>query len=78
MWKFYDKEKGYLLHTGEYLEGHKQGDWKFYYPSGNVKVHNLYVNGMRTGIAIAYDEKGNEIEKALYENNVKIKDLPLE
>ena len=75
--KFYERISGLLSHTGEYKNGIKEGNWKFYYPSGKLKVHNLYSNGSRNGIAIAYNEKGAIIEKAEYQNNVKIKDLPL-
>lgn len=63
--KFYSSE-GYLLSVTEKKNNISNGKREIYYPNGNLKFVDYYVNGEREGEFISYDENGNVIKKEMY------------
>lgn len=54
-------------------EGLKQGDWKEFYPDGNVRVEKTYRDDMLHGYYKEYDMKGNLTLTMLYDNGAVVK-----
>ena len=47
----------------------------YYYNNEKIKVEHQYLNGLRNGIGIAYNTKGEVVEKALYKDDLIVKNL---
>lgn len=78
--KEYD-EDGKLIATSKWIEGEKQEDAvelvrlevaKDYYPDGSVKTMQTYRNGVAQGVRRDYDQEGNIVSGALYQDGEKV------
>lgn len=56
--------KGIVLKNGEY-----EGDWEYYYKSGEIQAKGKYVNGVREGKWIYYYENGKKEQEGKYKKN---------
>ncbi|NCA84862.1 MAG: toxin-antitoxin system YwqK family antitoxin [Clostridia bacterium] len=77
--KSYDKN-GKLLQTSKWVNGVQQENVaelaqlevaRDYYPNGQVAIVQTYKNGVLQGVRRQYDEQGNLVSGAYYENGVK-------
>jgi antitoxin component YwqK of YwqJK toxin-antitoxin module len=57
-WRYYVEEDGTLQSEGDFSDGKKNGEWKFYYPSGKIGSSGFYENDESTGKWIYYFEDG--------------------
>ena len=57
--------EGILLNDGAY-----DGEWQFYYLSGQVMSKGLYVNGLKNGIWTYYYENGRQQQLGKYKNEI--------
>ncbi|HEX3008687.1 MAG TPA: hypothetical protein VHO90_13835 [Bacteroidales bacterium] len=55
-----------LICSGNFNYGLKEGEWKEWYPGGNIKTLTKFHNGMIHGEYFSYDEKGKLISKETY------------
>jgi uncharacterized protein len=53
--------------------GLKQGDWKDFYPTGNIKSEKTFRDDLLHGYYKEYDMKGNLVLTMLYENGAIVK-----
>jgi antitoxin component YwqK of YwqJK toxin-antitoxin module len=53
--------------------GLKQGDWKEFYPNGNIKSEKTFKDDLLHGYYKEYDIKGNLVLTMLYENGAIVK-----
>jgi uncharacterized protein len=53
--------------------GLKQGDWKEFYPNGNIRVEKTFKDNMLHGYYKEYDVKGNLSLTMLYDNGAIVK-----
>lgn len=53
--------------------GMKQGDWKEFYPGGNIKSEKTFKDDLLHGYFKEYDPKGNLVLTMLYENGAIVK-----
>lgn len=54
--------------------GYKQGNWKFFWPNGNLQMEVSYLNNKKHGFLKRYDENGNFLSVEKYENDELIAD----
>ncbi|MCQ2286761.1 MAG: hypothetical protein MJZ76_07790 [Bacteroidales bacterium] len=54
--------------------GLKQGNWKFFWPNGNLKQEGTFLNDKKNGFFKDYDEEGNFLAVYKYENDNLIED----
>ena len=55
---------------GTYLDGRRDGDWKFYDQKGDLSITGNYKNGKRNGVWVEYHEGGEKIHfKQSYEDD---------
>ncbi|MDR2979101.1 MAG: hypothetical protein LBV02_01465, partial [Bacteroidales bacterium] len=54
--------------------GYKQGNWKFFWDNGNLRLEGSYRNDKKHGFFKYYDEEGNFVSIEKYENNGLITD----
>ena len=54
--------------------GYKQGNWKFFWPNGNLQLEGTFVNDKRHGYFKEYDEDGNFLSVQKYENDYLVAD----
>ncbi|MDP4952358.1 MAG: hypothetical protein NWQ53_01830 [Flavobacteriales bacterium] len=47
-------------------EGRRQGDWKIYYPTGEIQAEGAYVDGLREGPWVFYHAEGKIAQKGAY------------
>lgn len=83
-WKEYNstlRRPGYtdaaLVQEGRYADSKKKGQWKEYYPNGNVKNKITYENNRPNGYAIMYHDNGKISEEGLWQNNRWVGDYKL-
>ncbi len=81
----YEGEK--LMLEGALADGIMNGNWKFYYPTGNVQIEGNYTNGIETGmwksyfgkdrlkVCKYYNAKGYMLMRKEYFDNGKIKNF---
>lgn len=67
-WKFYDDDFGYLLSTGVFKNGKKEGLWTYYHPNGLVKDKVEFKNDTENGIYESYNALGNLVFKTVAKN----------
>jgi antitoxin component YwqK of YwqJK toxin-antitoxin module len=67
-------DNGYLKLVGTYLDGKKDGDWKFYDNYGDLCVTGKYKNGKRDGIWVEYHGYNQKIHFKLSYQDGKIID----
>jgi len=68
-WEYYHSN-GNLKSKGLYnIEGKQQGKWEFYFFEGTLNGREEWNNGMRTGLDVSYNQKGNVITRANYLND---------
>lgn len=69
-WKYFYPD-GKLEQAGKYTgSGKFTGKWKWFFPSGQLMLEEEYLNGMKDGMHIEYDESGKITEEGEY-----VKDL---
>ena len=51
-------------------EGRRQGDWKLYFPSGELRAEGAYVDGLKEGPWIFYHPEGKVAQKGAYRNDL--------
>lgn len=54
--------------------GYKQGNWKYFWPNGNLQLEGTYVNDKRHGYFKEYDEDGNFLSVQKYDNDYLVAD----
>ena len=54
---------GKTLVDGVYKENNREGTWKFFYQSGDIKTAVSYLNGKKNGKTLIYDKGGTLVEK---------------
>ena len=54
--------------------GYKQGNWKYFWDNGNLKMEGTYVNDKRHGYFKEYDEEGNFLSVEKYDNDYLVAD----
>jgi hypothetical protein len=54
----YRDHGGRPLMEGQMQDGHRQGVWTSYLPSGRVQSRNVYENGVLQGVATVFHENG--------------------
>jgi antitoxin component YwqK of YwqJK toxin-antitoxin module len=62
---------GTLASVGEYVNGEKTGEWKYYLRNGLLKAIGEYSNGKLTGEWKWYRENGNLMQTGAFENEKK-------
>lgn len=56
---------------GDYVDGQRHGSWTIYNQRGLVQGVETYINGMKQGIALEFDETSNQIStKSNYHNGL--------
>lgn len=63
---------GVLLTQGEFKHGLKNGKWKFWYTSGELKVVENWKNGLQHDIQKYYSENGIIVKEIKYKNGVEV------
>ena len=56
--------------------GFKQGNWKYFWDNGNLKMEGTYQNDKKNGFFKNYDENGNFLSVEKYENDKLIENAP--
>jgi len=64
------KVAGNVHKEGDYLDGQKNGSWTEYYGNGVVKSITTYVAGLKQGIEITMDDRGNLLSKKYFHNDM--------
>lgn len=54
--------------------GYKQGNWKYFWPNGNLKMEVTYLNDKINGFLKMYDEDGNFLSVEKYNQGQKVED----
>ena len=62
-WRTFAEEGGTLESEGDYAVGKKNGEWKFYFPSGKASSVGKYENDVPVGIWTYYFEDGKVSSK---------------
>ena len=60
---------GKLEMDGVYKDGKRSGPFLEYFPDGKLQRKISYMDGMRHGPVEVFDEAGDRIQKAFYQNN---------
>ena len=60
------------LEQGELLNGIRQGNWLFYYDSGQLLLKVNYDNGKKNGREITYYENGMILSEGEYKNGKRV------
>ncbi|MQP53527.1 MULTISPECIES: toxin-antitoxin system YwqK family antitoxin [unclassified Flavobacterium] len=55
--------------TGFFEKGKKTGEWNYFFTNGNLKYKESYSNGNQTGLAYAYNYRGQLRSISNYEND---------
>ncbi|MBN1495876.1 MAG: hypothetical protein JXA07_03850 [Spirochaetes bacterium] len=79
-WKTYFIKNGRLKYEGVFVMGKKNGQFREYYPTSNIKAFGEYNNDKRNGNWVFYDEDGktiNEAKSGLYTMGKLFKKTPL-
>lgn len=61
----------FVSQEGNFVNGHEEGKWLFYYPDGNILSIQHFKNGKLDGEFINYDKFGRIIIKGNYLNGEK-------
>lgn len=61
------------INRSDYL-GRKQGNWKYFWDNGNLRMEGTYLNDKKHGFFKQYDVNGNFLSVQKYENDVLIED----
>jgi antitoxin component YwqK of YwqJK toxin-antitoxin module len=59
LFSFFDASKD-TAELISYVNGKENGEWKKFYPSGNIKEKRFFEHGQKTGEYMAWWENGNE------------------
>ena len=54
--------------------GYKQGNWKYFWPNGNIRLEGTYLNDKKNGFFKYYDENGNFLSVEKYDHDELVKD----
>lgn len=54
--------------------GYKQGNWKYFWPNGNLQMEVTYLNGKIHGFLKRYDENGNFVSVEKYNHDQLVTD----
>ncbi|WP_172843093.1 toxin-antitoxin system YwqK family antitoxin [Ichthyobacterium seriolicida] len=65
-WKYYKNDK--LNSCGNYVNGQKQGIWKYYYPNGVLEQEENFLDGKLDGEKIWYYRDSKLLRKENYKN----------
>lgn len=65
-------KEGILLTKGEFRHGLKEGKWKIWYTSGELKAIENYKNGLKDNIQTYYSENGEIVKEVKYKKGVEI------
>jgi len=57
-WRYFAEEGGALQSEGDFVNGKKEGEWKFYYSSGKLSSIGKYENDEPSGLWMYYFEDG--------------------
>ena len=63
---------GVLLTQGEFKHGLKNGKWKTWYTSGELKEVENWKNGLKHDVQKYYSERGDIVKEIKYKNGVEI------
>lgn len=70
-WKYFDTD-GSIIMEGEYdNEGHRTGEWKWYYRNGTLFGTKYYIDGQHTGKCVYYYPNGKKSEEGTCINDLK-------
>jgi len=67
-WKEFYFDSKQVKMDGIYVEGKKEGEWKFYYQSGKIEQKGNYKNGKPEGVWKWYYESGNLLREEEFRN----------
>lgn len=67
----YANDTSIIAYQGSYYQGYKNGNWKYYYPTGKIMEWSIYQKGMRNGDYTKFDIEGNVLVKGKYLNDIK-------
>jgi antitoxin component YwqK of YwqJK toxin-antitoxin module len=59
-------ENGQLNSTKFYLGGKAVGEWKYFFSNGQIELIQNWVEDLRDGVSMLYDESGNILGKKIY------------
>jgi len=68
-WVFINKDSVNINSNGNYVDGLKQGIWKFYFEGGKIKSEITYKNNRKKGPAKVYYKNGQISEEGIWEHN---------
>ena len=57
LFSYYEHAKPKEIYTVDSM-GVQQGEYKFFYPSGNINLKEIYFNGLQEGLSYTYYESG--------------------
>ncbi|MEM9855929.1 MAG: hypothetical protein AAF843_01155 [Bacteroidota bacterium] len=63
-----ERSPGIPSEQGDYLEGQKQGSWTTYHNNELVKSVTTYLRGVKQGVSVTIDDRGQLLTKAYYNN----------
>lgn len=69
IWNYYSTSSGHLFSQGEYVDGEKDGLWKEFNEDSLVVRTLNYSEGIRQGAYNVFNDKGELIEKGVYEDD---------
>ena len=84
---YFEKESGYLVKeevyfpngkphwVGNYKKNIENGNWMYYYESGNIKTSENYLNGKEHGITTQYSESGKKTKEEFWKHGKMIKEI---
>jgi hypothetical protein len=61
---------------GNYINGKRNGLWKYWHENGQVRCEGNYINGLKDGVWKYWDETGVLTEETLYNNGVEVTVAP--
>lgn len=67
--KFYDRKTNKMISDIAYIDGIKNGDYRFYYKSGELKEKGVFKAGKIVGEACAYFKNGKLKERVFFLND---------
>ncbi len=71
-YKSYNDESGLLWSICNYINGKREGEYKMYWETGQLKIICYYINGKREGDYYFYNKKAELTTVCKYLNDIKI------
>ncbi|MFN7117321.1 MAG: TonB family protein [Saprospiraceae bacterium] len=72
-WQYYEHRSGKLSHAGNYVNGKREGSWKYLDTLGRLRSEYNYKNDLQHGVYHKYDSTGTLIETGEYREDQLIR-----